>query len=128
MEAILGVLLPYLLPTIGTALAGLLVKGVMALLAKLAAKTTDTHKLELLSFVADAAEKAILTIEQTVVDKLKKEGKWGPDSYKTAAEAGLVVLKGLVKDVLPQLTKLGFEVGDEYLKALLESALKKLTP
>lgn len=127
MEAIISMLLPYVLPAVGTALAGLITKGAMLLLAKLAAKTEDQHKKELLSAVADLSEKAILKVEQTFVDEMKKQGKWNADAGVEASKLALVELKALVVPLLPGFAKLGIDIGEDYLKTLLEAALKKVT-
>lgn len=127
MEALVGMLLPYVIPAVGTALAGLITKGAMILLAKLAAKTEDQHKKELLSAVADLAEKAVLKVEQRFVDEMKKSGKWNAESAAEAGKLGLEELKSLALPLLPSFAKLGMDIGEDYLKTMLEAALKKVT-
>lgn len=124
METVLA----YAIPSIITVLATLITQAIISLLAKVAAKTTDQHKLDLLDAVASFAQDAVMTAEQTVVDSLKKTGKWGtPDSYRLAMEAALTALKTKLPAILPGLAKQGVELGEDFLRQLIEAQLKKIT-
>ena len=75
-----------------------------------------------------AVVEAVLKVEQTYVDEMKKTGKWqDPATHAEAARLALVNLQALVVPLLPGIAKLGMDVGEEYLKSLLEAALKKVT-
>lgn len=126
MSAILSLILPYLLPTVASALGTVLTALIARWLAKLAAKTTDQHKLELLSALQDAAEAAVHATEQTVVDQLRARGEWGkPEAYAEALEAALGTLKSQARVALPGLAKLGVSVGEDQLRQLIEAAIKR---
>jgi hypothetical protein len=124
MSAIVAILLSNLVPVVATGIAGVVGLGIHWLTSKLA-KKLDAEQFA--SALDDCAMKAVLSVEQSIVDPMIKSGEWGkPESYSKALTAGVDSLKALMPDLVDKLTKAGIADANAYVATIIESKIKQV--
>ena len=129
MEALALVLKVFggsIIPPLLAALAALITKELIALMQKLAAKTSSKALQDAMGTLQGFAVTSVQSVEQTVVASLQAKGEWGnPDTYKQALTTALANAKTMTSAALPQLAaSLGSDL-DSVLTSLIEAEVLK---
>lgn len=114
-------ILPYILDLAGiglTALIGVAVKWLMQ-------KTKNTAVNQALQVAEGLADSVILEIKQTLVDDLKKRGRFTRETARQVKTAAAHRLKIQIKKELKTLSKSMGDKGDSFLRSLIESAVHR---
>ena len=127
MSIILAAIAANMAPVIGSAVAALVGLGIHLVLKRVAAKIDDQTLTSVLDKMGVFAGQAVNSIEQTMVDKMIKEGTWGSaGSYKQALDAGVAAMKTLAAAQLPQLAASGVTDINAFLTHMIESKIKDI--
>lgn len=126
MNDFLNTLAGQLLSAVGALLTAAITYGITRLGVWLKAKTKSKKLQDFIDHALGFTEDVVITVNQTLVDELKKEGKFDKDAQKAAFDKAFAISKSMISKECHKALEAAFGDVDIWLTTLIESKVEEV--